>query len=100
MRMNVYREIRQIWIRIVRMALNFQRLETEVSEMSTVIDGVVLLLTSLASEIRDNAANQAKIEEIATNLDTKANALAAAAVVGTPAETPPSGGEPAAARRV
>lgn len=71
------------------MALNFQRLETEVAELSSVVDGVILLLTSLAQDIRDNVANQAKLEELATNIDSKANALAAAAAANTPAEPAP-----------
>lgn len=72
------------------MALNFERLENEVAELSNVVDGVVKLLTDIASEIRDNSANQAKIEAIALQLDEKATALATAAAANTPAEDPPA----------
>ncbi len=68
------------------MALNFERLETEVSELGSVIDGVVTLLGQVAQEIRDNADNQRKIASIADQLDAKKDALAAAAVVNTPSE--------------
>lgn len=68
------------------MSLNFSRLESEVAELSTVVDGVVKILTDLATEIRDNAANQAKIETLADSIDARAQALAAAAAANTPAE--------------
>lgn len=71
------------------MALNFQRLETEVAELGTVTESVILLLTNLAQEIRDSAANEAKINSLADQIDQRANALAAAAQANTPAEPTP-----------
>jgi hypothetical protein len=68
------------------MALNFERLESEVAELDTVVQGVVVLLNQVAAEIRDNAANQAKIEDIASKLDANAGAMAAATAANTPAE--------------
>lgn len=92
------------------MALNFQRLESEVAEMGSVVDGVVKLLETVAEDIRNNAGNQAKLEELATQLDTKATALATAAAANTPAEggtvdpnapqpTDPNAPQPTARRR-
>jgi hypothetical protein len=72
--------------KVEQMALNFGRLETEVTELTTVVDSVVLLLTEVAQAVRDLPLNQAKIEELATQIDTKANALAAAAAANTPAD--------------
>lgn len=68
------------------MSLNFSRLESEVAELSTVVDSVVKILTDLSTEIRDNAGNQAKIESLADSIDARAQALAAAAQANTPAE--------------
>jgi hypothetical protein len=61
-----------------KMALDFNRLETEVTEIGTVVDSAVAVLQSVAQDNRDNIANQAKLGELADNLDAKAAALAAA----------------------
>ena len=72
-----------------KMALDFTRLETEVSENSSVIQSVITLLTNIADAIRDAAANQATVEALATQLDTQSNALAAAVAASTPAAPAP-----------
>ncbi|HTD75197.1 MAG TPA: hypothetical protein VK652_16840 [Steroidobacteraceae bacterium] len=68
-----------------KMALDFNRLETEVSENSSVIQSVITLLTNIADAIRDAAANQAKVEALATQLDTQTQALSEAVAASTPA---------------
>lgn len=71
------------------MALDFTRLETEVSEIGTVVDSAVTLLQAVAQDIRDNVANQAKLGALADSLDAKAAALGAA-IEANQAPTPPA----------
>lgn len=68
------------------MALNFDRLEREVSELTTVVDGVVALLTALSQEIRDSAGNQTKMEAMADKIDAEQARIAAAVAAQTPAD--------------
>lgn len=75
--------------RLEKMALDFTRLETEVSQNSDVIASVVTLLTNIADAIRDAAANQQKVEALATKLDTQTQALAEAVAASTPVEPTP-----------
>ena len=73
------------------MALDFSRVETEVSQIGTVVDSAVALLQAVAQDIRDNVANQAKLGQLADNLDAKATALGQAIEANqTPAPTPPA----------
>jgi hypothetical protein len=77
--------------RLNRMALDFARIETEVSEIGTVVDSAVTLLQAVAQDIRDNVANQAKLNQLADNLDAKAAVLGQAIEANqTPAPTPPA----------
>jgi|SRR6185295_14602257 len=71
--------------KVEQMALDFARLETEVSENSNVIQSVITLLTNIADAIRDAAADQAKVEALATQLDGQTQALADAVAASTPA---------------
>jgi len=71
--------------KVEQMAIDFARLETEVSENSSVIQSVITLLTNIAGAIRDAAANQAKVEALATQLDGQTQALADAVAASTPA---------------
>jgi hypothetical protein len=71
--------------RTEQMALDLVPLTTEVSEISTVVDSAVSLLSSIAQDIRDNVANQAKLTELAAQLDTKARVLGEAIAASTPA---------------
>ncbi len=79
----------QILERLDKMALDFTKLETEVTENNDVIQSVITLLTQIAQDIRDAAGNQAKITDLATRLDTQSNALAEAVAANTPAEPAP-----------
>lgn len=75
--------------RLEKMALDFTKLEQEVSQNSDVIASVVTLLTNIADAIRDAAANQQKVEALATKLDTQTQALADAVAASTPVEPTP-----------
>jgi antirestriction protein ArdC len=76
-----------------KMALDFARLETEVSENSSVIQSAILLLQQVADAIRDAAADQAKVVALADSLDAQSNALAVAVAANTPG-TPTPGPAP------
>lgn len=66
------------------MAGELQRLQTEVAEMSGVVDSAIVLINGLAQQIRDLAQDPAALNAMADDLDAKANALAAAVVANTP----------------
>lgn len=67
------------------MALDFFRLEAEIAENNDAIASAVALIQAVAQEIRDNAANQAKVAELADRLDAQSKVLADAVVANTPA---------------
>ncbi len=69
------------------MALDFSRLQAEISENASAIDSAVALISQVADALRDAAGNQAKVNELADQLDARTNALAAAIVAGTPVAT-------------
>jgi len=75
--------------KVEQMALDFTRLETEVSQNSDVVQSVITLLTQIADAIRDAAANQQKVEALATKLDAQTQALADAVAASTPVEPTP-----------
>lgn len=75
------------------MTVDLSRIETEVAEAGTVMDGVAILIAGIQAEIktlRDELAGQpaiqAKLDELAAALDARTNALTAATVEGTVAE--------------
>ena len=71
--------------KVEEMALNFARLEQEIAQNSDVIQSVITLLTQIADAIRDAAANQQKVEALATQLDAQTQAMADAVAASTPA---------------
>lgn len=80
-----------IIVRLSRMAIDLSRIETEVSENSTVLESARTLLASIVQQLRDAAAAdeaqiQAKVTELADKLDAQTNALAEAVQANTPAE--------------
>lgn len=81
--------LRRILRKVGKMAGELERIETEVSEMSGVIDSATATLEKLAKLIRDNAADPARLNKIADDLDAKANALAEAIKANDP-DTPPA----------
>lgn len=69
--------------------LDFNNLEAKVASLTSVVDSVIAVLNSVAAEIRDKAANQAEVEDVANRIDQRAQALAAAVAANTPAEPTP-----------
>lgn len=66
------------------------RLEEEVTETKSVLAGLITLVTGLAQQIRNNAANEAAMNKLADELDTENKKIAQAVVDNTPAaEEPP-----------
>lgn len=80
--------------RVIQMAGELERVQTEVTEISGTVDSAVALLNKLAQLIRDNAGNPAALNKIADDLDSKGNALAAAVVANDPDVPPPPPVEP------
>ena len=80
------------------MALDWTRLESEVTEMGTVVESVVATVKTVAEELRNitikNAADQAKINAFADQLDARAATLADAVKASTPAVDEPAPATP------
>ena len=66
------------------MAGELARLQTEVSEISGVVDSAVTLINGLAQQIRDLAGEPVALAKLADDLDAKAGVLAAAVAANTP----------------
>lgn len=79
--------------KVNQMADNLQRIEREVTEIESVVDGAVTLIKQLGQEIRDGAADPVKMGQLADRLDARATALAEAVAANTPAEDEDGGGE-------
>lgn len=67
------------------MALDLSRLQTEVSELTTVVASAVALLDGLSQALRDASADPAAVVAIADSIDAQKDALAAAVAQNTPA---------------
>jgi hypothetical protein len=67
-----------------RMSLELDNLTTEVTEIGVVVDSAIVLLQGLAAQLLAIKDDPAKIQALATELDTKANELALAVVANTP----------------
>ena len=66
------------------MPLDVTRLDSEVSELTTVVDSATALLTELATQLRAHANDPVEINRIADALDTQGNRLAEAVAANTP----------------
>ena len=80
------------------MAIDWTRLESEISEMGTVVESVVAGYKTVAEglrnlELRDQEATQ-KVNSYADQIDSYAGRLAEASKVGTPAESEPAPSTP------
>lgn len=62
-------------------------LTREVAENKEVMSSAATLLQGLSAKIRENAANEQAMIQLATDLDTGSNTLAQAIVDNTPAAT-------------
>lgn len=70
------------------MAQHLTALKASVSRNSDVTASAAIMIRGLAEQIR-NATDPAKLAELAAELDTSADALAAAVAENTPAAEPP-----------
>lgn len=73
------------------MAQGLGRLQAEVAEMGTVVESAEATIRGLAQEVRDNIGNEAALNALADELDTRAQTLARAIRDVTP---PGPGEEP------
>lgn len=80
--------LHQINERIIPMSVELDRLTAEVAETSTAVDSIITLVDGLAQQIRDAAADPAKLMALADELDAKQAAIAAAVAANTPAPPP------------
>ncbi len=71
------------------MSAELDRLTTEVAETRNVVDSAILLIKSLADQIRDNADDPAALNALADTLDAQQADLAEAVAANTmPSPTP------------
>lgn len=66
-----------------------EALKVEVTELTTVVNSAVTLIVGLADLIRESKNAPAQLEELATNLDAQAAALAAAVAANVIVPDPP-----------
>lgn len=71
-----------------KMSAEMDRLEAEVAETGTVVDSVIVLLQGIAQQLQDAGTDRAKLDQLASDLDAKTNALAEAAATVPPQPTP------------
>lgn len=65
-------------------------IEAKLTKLDEVVPGVVELLTSLTTTIKENKDAPEKLEEFAANIEATTNRLAAALVAGTTAAAEPT----------
>lgn len=68
--------------------LDFSGIQAATAKERTVADSVVVLLQQLSAALLDNPANQAEVTRIATEMNDRADALAAAVIANTPPAPP------------
>lgn len=64
---------------------NTQRLVAAVQHLTTVSTSIIALVTSMASQIRDNVGDPDALNSLADTIENQANELAAAVIANTPA---------------
>jgi hypothetical protein len=75
---------------IDHMSQQLDRLIAEVAEMSTVTQGAIVLIKDIRQKLIDAGTDQAKLDELASELDARGNDLAAALAEGTVASDEPA----------
>lgn len=70
-------------------ATDWTQLESEVGELTDVVDSVVALIQGFAAEVLAHAGDEAKVTELAQSFDAQAQRLAAAVAENTPAAPTP-----------
>lgn len=81
---------------IDKMTPELQKLQTEVAEAKTVMQGAAVLMSGLSQQLRDAKDDPAKILELANDLDGSSNELAQAIVDNTPTVSDPPPVDPPA----
>jgi hypothetical protein len=73
----------------VIMSASLDKLKADVQAQTGVVQSVSTLLSGMAQQIRDAAANndQAALDDLATQLETNTSALSAAVAANTPAQS-------------
>ena len=74
--------------RLNTMSAQLDTLKAAVAAESTVIDGAILLIQGLATQIANLPADSAAIAQLAADVQAKSDALSAAVVANTPTTTP------------
>lgn len=72
------------------MALNLTGLEAEVAADTDAANAVATVIDRLIQAIEDQSGNQARIDAVLAQMKANKDTLIAAALRGTPAETPPA----------
>lgn len=75
---------------ILIMNANVQRLQDDVSGLTSVVASANALIAGLAQQIRDNAEDPAALTAIADQLEASRDSLAQAVASNTPAAEPPA----------
>jgi uncharacterized coiled-coil DUF342 family protein len=85
---DIREELTSIRLEIHAMSVQMDNLTREVAETKTVIDSAITLIQGLSTRIEELKNDPAKLQALADELDTKANALASAVTANTPVEPP------------
>jgi hypothetical protein len=72
------------------MSAEIDMLRTAVQKESDVVQSAIVLLNGISDRIKAAGADTAALAEVAADIDTQRNALAAAVAANTPAEEPPA----------
>jgi len=75
-------------IGVCQLSEALDRLTNEVTENASVVDSAIILISDLASQIRDNIGDDGALNALADDLDVKTAALASAIAAHTVAEEP------------
>lgn len=79
--------LRRIERKIDQTMANLDRITSEVRQTGDAVQGAITLLGDLAQRIRENATDEAALNDLADTLDQQGTALAEAVVANTPADT-------------
>lgn len=72
----------------VVMSLDFAQITQRVEESAGVDQSIMTLLTDVAQQIRDSRGDQAKLDDLATQLESQAQAVSAAVQANSDVATP------------
>lgn len=72
--------------RLHKMSVAFDRLIDEVTETRTAVDSILVFAAGIAEQLREAAGDEAKVNDLANQLDTMQADIAAAVTANTPEE--------------